>query len=187
MQVVSVTFVFPEVLRQTRIIVKKNKLIFKIKWNKRDFLIRSFFSLLKYYFIPSSEKLYVLTEDVLYFQCASLGRWWAFRQTLQVIIITQTLWNAALCRENRRPFPYSGALFEIPPSAFVVHSEGREDKQVHMYKEIIPGLRGRRLSKHRVEALWKLWDWGFKATLDFATERNLFVFVFLVCLQTNRV
>lgn len=35
------------------------------------------------------------------------------------------------------------------PSAFVVHSEGREDKQVHMYKEIIPGLRGRRLRKHR--------------------------------------
>uniref|UniRef100_A0A3B4UII4 Dickkopf WNT signaling pathway inhibitor 1 n=1 Tax=Seriola dumerili TaxID=41447 RepID=A0A3B4UII4_SERDU len=43
-----------------------------------------------------------------------------------------------------------------------------------MYKEIIPGLRGRRLSKHRVETLWKLWDSGFKATLDFVTRSFLF-------------
>uniref|UniRef100_A0A3B4YYP8 Dickkopf WNT signaling pathway inhibitor 1a n=2 Tax=Seriola lalandi dorsalis TaxID=1841481 RepID=A0A3B4YYP8_SERLL len=43
-----------------------------------------------------------------------------------------------------------------------------------MYKEIIPGLRGRRLSKHRVETLWKLWDSGFKATLDFVTRSFFF-------------
>lgn len=33
-----------------------------------------------------------------------------------------------------------GLSLKFHPSAFVVHSEGREDKQVHMYKEIIPGL-----------------------------------------------
>lgn len=37
-----------------------------------------------------------------------------------------------------------GLSLKFHPSAFVVHSEGREDKQVHMYKEIIAGLRDRR-------------------------------------------
>ncbi len=54
-------------------------------------------------------------------------------------------------------------------SAFVVHSKGREDKQVHMYKEIIPGPRGRTLLKHRAESLWKLFGSGIEAALDFVT------------------
>lgn len=40
-----------------------------------------------------------------------------------------------------------GLSLKFHPSAFVVHGEGREDKQVHMYKEIIPGLRGKEASR----------------------------------------
>lgn len=39
-----------------------------------------------------------------------------------------------------------GLSLKFHPSAFVVHSEGREDKQVHMYKEFIAGLGDRRRS-----------------------------------------
>lgn len=67
--------------------------------------------------------------------------------SLWVIIITQTLWNAVLCRKAGY-FRTVGLPLKFHPSAFVVHSKGREDKQVHMYKEIIPRLRGRSLLKH---------------------------------------
>lgn len=64
-----------------------------------------------------------------------------------------------------------GLSLKFHPSAFVVHSEGREDKQVHMYKEIIPGLGVRRLRKHRARnSLETFWIQGFKAALDFVTQ-----------------
>lgn len=37
-----------------------------------------------------------------------------------------------------------GSVWNSTPLSFVVHSEGREDKQVYMYKEIIPGPGVRR-------------------------------------------
>jgi len=74
-------------------------------------------------------------------------------QTVSVIIITHTL-----CGENAWPTVQWLSLWNSTPSAFVVHSEGREDKQVYIYKEMIPGLRVRRLRKHRadnsLETLW---------------------------------
>lgn len=50
--------------------------------------------------------------------------WWACRQTLQVIIITQTLWNPVLCRKNRRPFPYSGTLWNSTPPPLLCTARG---------------------------------------------------------------
>lgn len=70
------------------------------------------------------------------------------------------------CAEKDGYFRTVGLSLKFHPSAFVVHSEGREDKQVHMYKEIIPGLRVSRLRKHRAASLWKLRDSGLKADLD---------------------
>lgn len=62
-----------------------------------------------------------------------------------------------------------------------MHSKGREDKQVHMYKEIIPALRVSRLRKHRSKAtLWKLRDSGYKADLDlvaFVASQKGFLFL----------
>lgn len=63
-----------------------------------------------------------------------------------------------------------GLSLKFHPSVFVVHSEGREDKQVHMYKEIIPWLWAKSLRKHCAETIWKLWYPGFKAALDFVTQ-----------------
>lgn len=49
-----------------------------------------------------------------------------------------------------------GLSLKFHPLAFVVHSKGREDKQVHMYKEIVPRLRVRSLLKHRPVTLGTL-------------------------------
>lgn len=85
-----------------------------------------------------------------------------------------------LCRKDGY-FRTVGLSLKFHPSAFVVHSEGREDKQVHMYKEIIPGLRVSRLRKHRSKAtLWKLRDPGYKADLDliaFVASQKGFLFL----------
>lgn len=43
-----------------------------------------------------------------------------------------------------------GLSLKFHPSAFVVRSEGREDKQVHMYKEIIQGPGRQDARQHRV-------------------------------------
>lgn len=84
-----------------------------------------------------------------------------------------------------------GLSLKFHPSAFVVHSEGREDKQVHMYKEIIPGLGVRRLRKHRarnsLETLGfkdsrPLWTSSLKSLL--LPNREDF---FSVCCQRSRV
>lgn len=75
--------------------------------------------------------------------------------SLRFIIITQILWNAVLCRKDGY-FRTVGFSLKFHPSAFVVHSKGREDKQVHMYKEIIPRLRVRSLLKHRAVTLGTL-------------------------------
>ncbi|TWW78605.1 dickkopf-related protein 1-like [Takifugu flavidus] len=85
-----------------------------------------------------------------------------------------------MCRKDGY-FRTVGLSLKFHPSAFVVHSEGREDKQVHMYKEIIPGPRVSRLRKHRSKAtLWKLRDSGYKADLDlvaFVASQKGFLFL----------
>lgn len=58
-------------------------------------------------------------------------------QTDFVIIITNT--ETLSCAGSRDGhFRTVGLCLKFHPSAFVVHSEGREDKQVHMYKERSP-------------------------------------------------
>lgn len=81
-----------------------------------------------------------------------------------------------------------GLSLKFHPSAFVVHSEGREDKQVHMYKEIIPGLWDRRRPSivpklsgdFGIQDLRPLW------TLSFGHFSSLTEGIFSVFLQNSR-
>lgn len=76
-----------------------------------------------------------------------------------------------------------GSVWNSSPSAFVVHSEGREDKQVCMYKEITPGLFWVRRHPSIVPKLdqilsrfdqRKLWDTHAVWTLSlFAIQHNI--------------
>lgn len=65
-----------------------------------------------------------------------------------------------------------------------MHSEGREDKQVHMYKAIIPGLHDRRLPSISPKLSG---NFGI-AALDFVTQFFFLLqgfFVFLLCVCTT--
>lgn len=98
-------------------------------------------------------------EDKHYFPGASLERC-AFRPrgSLSLHKHCETQFCA---RRIDGHFRTVGLSLKFHPSAFVVHGEGREDKQVHMYKEIIPGLRGKKLREHRAETSLENF-WGFQ-------------------------
>lgn len=95
--------------------------------------------------------------------------WWTFRPCGSLSLHKHC--ETQPCAERiDGHFRTVGLSLKFHPSAFVVLSEGREDKQVHMYKEIIPGPAVRTLRQHRAEKSLNSVGSEFKAPEDFVTQ-----------------
>lgn len=106
--------------------------------------------------------------------------WWTFRPCGSLSLHKHC--ETQPCAERiDGHFRTVGLSLKFHPSAFVVLSEGREDKQVHMYKEIIPGPAVRTFRQHRAEKVAELrgigiqGPWGLRhSTFVFIARKGIF-------------
>lgn len=118
--------------------------------------------------------------------------WWTFRPCGSLSLHKHC--ETQPCAERiDGHFRTVGLSLKFHPSAFVVLSEGREDKQVHMYKEIIPGPAVRTFRQHRAEKVAELrgigiqGPWGLRhSTFVFIARKGIFFFRFSARCQRIR-